>query len=147
MKLKTYYVYPSAVITTMIGVSPSSLGWTFQPPRGTVLNKRILRGKNLSELYAIMESHGITVDERCKESAFINPCPSKFSITADAVTVRTIIVDDHGSRSMPAFRFEFSANSIPSFTNAVKGALQVLDIEQMNNRLNQLVKYLGERQK
>lgn len=146
MKLKTYYVYPSAVITTMTGVSPSSLGWTFQPPKGAALSKKLLRGKTLPELYAAMESQGITVDDRCEESTFVNPCPSKLTITADAVTARIIIVDDHGARSMPAIRFEFTADSIPSFTGAVKGALKVLDIEQMNNRLNQLVKYLGDRQ-
>lgn len=145
MKLKTYYVYPSVVITTMTGVSPSSLGWTFQPPKGAELSKKILRGKTLSELYAVMKDHGVTVDDRCEEAAFSNPCPSKLAITADAVTARIIIVDDNGARSMPAIRFEFDADSIPSFTSAMKGALTVLGIEQMNNRLNQLVKYLGER--
>jgi hypothetical protein len=146
LKLKTYYVYPNKVINTITGVSPSSLGWTFQPPKGAGLIKKLLRGKTLSELYAAMESHGITIDERCDESEFVNPCPSKLSITANAVSARIIIVDELGVRSMPVLRFEFTADSIPSFTGAVQNALKVLDVEQMNNRLNQLVKYLGERQ-
>lgn len=146
MKLKTYYVYPDVIITTMRGVSPSAVGWTFQPPKGAILGKKLLRGKTLFDLYAAMESHGIVVDDRCEESEFVNPCPSKLTFTSDAVTARIIIVDDRGSKSMPALRFEFTADSIPSFTGAVKGALKVLDIEQMNNRLKQLVKYLGDRQ-
>ncbi|MGI2129639.1 hypothetical protein [Shewanella oncorhynchi] len=34
------------------------------------MSKKLLRGKTLSELYAAMESHGITIDERCDESEF-----------------------------------------------------------------------------
>lgn len=141
--LKVYYAYPASVITTMVGVSPSSEYWTYQPPKGVGLKgKRLLKSKTLPALYDAMRLHGVDVDSRCDITAFVNESPSKLAIGEGAVTARVMVTDDLGVTSMPSFRFEFKADDVASFTSAIKGALNILEVEKMNNRLNQLVKYL-----
>lgn len=126
----------------MNGVSFSGGYWAYNPPKGVDIGKRMLKAKTLAGLYESMQRHGVDVDARCDEKSFVNECPSKLIISNDAVTARIRIVDDRGVDSMPSLRFEFNQDSVVSFTSAMVGALRVLEVEKVNNRLNQLVKYL-----